>query len=347
MLVRLKSITDIKPYEANPRKNDQAVEAVANSIREFGFRQPVVIDKDNVIVVGHTRWKAAQKLGLDTVPVHVATDLTPEQAKAYRIADNATNTLAEWDLELLPVELLGLKEMDFDLSLLGFPEDELARLLKSQTTDGLCDPDEVPAPPDAATTKRGDIWLLGNHRLMCGDTADPGDVDRLLDGAQIHLTCTDPPYNVKVEPRSNNAIRAGLSSFSETNKKPTTHHQKFDEARQGRKKATTKKLRAKDRPLENDFVSDEAFEKMLRGWFGNMSRVMLPGRAIYAWGGYANIANYPPALKDCGFYFSQGIVWGQAASSFDPQGFHGRVRDLLLRMEGRRWPQVLRPQQRA
>jgi DNA modification methylase len=323
MKIEQRAVTEIKPYEGNPRKNDQAVDAVARSITEFGWRQPVVIDKDNVIVVGHTRWKAAQKLGLDKVPVHVALDLTPEQARAYRIADNATNTLAEWDLELLPLELVGLKDMNFDLSLLGFPEDELARLLKSQTTDGLCDPDDVPAPPDEATTKRGDIWLLGQHRLMCGDSADPGDVDRLLDGAPIHLCNTDPPYNVKVEPRSNNAIRAGLSSFSESNKKPSTHHQKFDEARQGRKKATTKKLRAKDRPLENDFVSDEAFEKMLRGWFGNMARVMLPGRAIYAWGGYANIANYPPALKDCGFYFSQGIVWDKQHPVLTRKDFMG------------------------
>jgi DNA modification methylase len=273
------------------------------------FRQPIVIDTDSVIVVGHTRWKAAQKLGLDKVPVHVALDLTPEQAKAYRIADNATNTLAEWDLNLLPLELTALKDLDFDLSLLGFPEDELARLMKAQTTDGLCDPHDVPAPPDEATTKRGEIWLMGNHKLMCGDSALAEDVDRLIDGAPIHLANQDPPYGVHVEPRSANAIAAGNSSFPEAKAKGRMHHQKFDEARQGKKKPTTKQLRAKDRPLANDFLSDEEFIKLLHAWFSNTARVLLPGRAFYCWGGYANVANYPPVLKDTGFYFSQTIIW--------------------------------------
>ena len=115
------SITDIRPYENNPRINDDAVDAVAASIREFGFRQPIVVDADGVIIVGHTRYKAAQKLGLEKVPVHVAKDLTPEQIKAYRIADNKTAELAEWNFELLPIELAAsCRRCDFDLELLGF-----------------------------------------------------------------------------------------------------------------------------------------------------------------------------------------------------------------------------------
>jgi DNA modification methylase len=303
MQLDLWPIDGVKPYDRNPRQNDQAVDAVAASLKEFGFRQPIVVDPDGVIVVGHTRWKAAKKLGLANVPVHVATDLTREQAKAYRLADNQTATIAEWDKELLPLELADLKEANFDLGLLGFSEDELAKWLQP-VQEGLCDPDDVPAPPDKATTEPGDLWVLGNHRLLCGDSSKPEDVDRLLDGATIHLVNTDPPYNVKVEPRSNNAIAAGLSSFTKT------HHQGLDLARHpGKSKPTQKKLRAKDRPLANDFVSDEAFDQLLDAWFGNMARVLLPGRSFYIWGGYANLGNYPPVLKVCGLYFSQGVVW--------------------------------------
>jgi len=211
--VELKNIESIRPYEQNPRLNDQAVEAVAKSLREFGFRQPIVVDTEGVIIVGHTRWKAAQKLGLQKVPVHVAKDLSPAQVKAYRLADNQTATLAEWNYDLLPLELKDLQGMDFDLSLLGFDETALAELLAPAGNEGLTDEDAVPLPGDAAITQPGDLWTLGNHRLLCGDSSKAEDVDRLLAGAPIHLVNTDPPYNVKVEPRSNNAIAAGMSSF--------------------------------------------------------------------------------------------------------------------------------------
>jgi ParB-like chromosome segregation protein Spo0J len=238
--------------------NDGAVEAVAKSLREFGFRQPIVVDSDGVIVCGHTRWKAAQKLDLEQVPVHIATDLTPEQIKAYRLADNKTNELADWDFQLLPIELKDLQSANFDLSLLGFNNDELAKLLGQDLQDGQCDPDDVPLPPDEAITQPGDLWILGDHRLLCGDSSNQEDLDRLLDGQSIHLVNTDPPYNVKVEPRSNNAIAAGLSSFT------STHHQGLDLARHPEKaKPTQKKLRAKVRPLANDFVTDEAFDGLL------------------------------------------------------------------------------------
>jgi DNA modification methylase len=304
MKVELWKLDRIRPYDRNPRQNDKAVDAVAESIRQFGFRQPIVVDAEGVIICGHTRWKAAQRLGLEKVPVHVATDLSPEQIRAYRIADNKVADLAEWDLDLLPIELAELKGMDFDLGLLGFSQDELAKLLDPGVKDGLTDPDEVPEPPDEPTTRPGDLWLLGDHRLLCGDSAKAEHVDRLLDGAKIHLVNTDPPYNVKVEPRSNNAIAAGNSSFTHY------HHQQLDLARHPEKsKATHRKMRAKDRPLENDFVSDEAFDQMLRAWFGNIARVLEPGRGFYIWGGYANCGNYPPVLKACKLYFSQALIW--------------------------------------
>jgi DNA modification methylase len=332
MKIELWKLSDVKPYPGNPRINDAAVDAVAASIREFGFRQPIVVDGEGVIICGHTRWKAAQKLGLDQVPVHVAQDLTPEQIRAYRIADNKTAELAEWNLDLLPVELSHLSEAGYDLGLLGFDQDELAKLLDPGVKDGLCDPDDVPAPPDEAITQPGDLWLLGEHRLLCGDSSKAEDVDRLLDGAVIHLVNTDPPYNVRVEPRSNNAIAAGLSSFSndaaakklrsgqgnaafdiargKTKVPGKMHHQGLDLARHPEKaKPTGKKLRAKDRPLENDFISDEAFDQLLHAWFGNMARVLLPGHGFYIWGGYANLGNYPPVLYAHDLYFSQAIVW--------------------------------------
>ena len=307
MNIETRPLVDIKPYDKNPRDNNAAVDAVAESIRRFGFRQPIVIDGDGVIVCGHTRWKAAQKLGLEQVPVHVARDLTPEQIRAYRIADNKTNELATWDLELLPIELAELQGAGIDWSLLGFDQDELAKLLGGEIKEGLTDPDAVPDPPDEAITQPGDLWLLGEHRLLCGDSGSVADVDRLLDGAPIHLVNTDPPYNVRVEPRSNNAIAAGLSSFGEPG---MTHHQGFDLHRRPTvAQPTHAKLRPKDRPLANDFVSDEEFDRLLTAWFGNIARVLEPGRAFYIWGGYANCGNYPPVLKACGLYFSQAIIW--------------------------------------
>jgi len=308
MNVTTRNINEIKPYEANPRINDGAVKAVTASLREFGFRQPIVVDSDGVIIVGHTRWKAGLKLGLKQVPVHVATDLTAEQIKAYRIADNQTATLAEWDYDLLPIELQDLQGMEFDLSLLGFDEKALAGLLEMDLTEGLTDPDEVPEPPDEAITQPGDLWVLGNHRLLCGDSGSEADLDRLLDGKTIDLVNMDPPYNVKIEPRSSTAIAAGMSSHPDLSKK--MHHQKFDVERGAiDTKKAKRKMRAKDRPLENDFVSDDAFDEMLLAWFGNASRVLKPGGSFYIWGGYANLGNYPAPLKSSGLYFSQGIVW--------------------------------------
>jgi len=342
MQVELRSIESIRPYEQNPRQNDQAVEAVAKSLREFGFRQPIVVDAEGIIICGHTRYKAAQKLGLKQVPVHVAKDLTPAQIKAYRIADNQTATLAEWNYELLPLEIRDLQGMDFDLSLLGFDETALAELLAPAGNEGLTDPDAVPLPPDEAVTQRGDIWICGSHRVMCGDAGSAEDVDRLLDGATIDCVNSDPPYNVRVEPRSNNAIAVGNSSFAPA-AQPQMHHQGFDVARRAKKEAgkskhsiltdggaqrvpskyhamdlatgaqtgipTTKKMRAKDRPLANDFVSDTDFDALLDAWFGQFARVLKPGGAFYVWGGYANLGNYPGPLKRAGLYFSQGLVW--------------------------------------
>ena len=319
MQIEQRPLNTIRPYDRNPRRNDIAVDAVVKSIQEFGFRQPIVVDEEGVIIIGHTRFKAATKLGLSEVPVHVARGLSPEKVKALRIADNQTATIAEWDLDLLPLELTELQGLQFDLGLLGFTSSELTELLAPPPNAGEVDPDSIPAPPDAATTQPGDLYILGQHRLLCGDSSLPSDLDRLLDGQPIHLCNTDPPYNVKVEPRSNNAIAAGLSSFQ-----GTTHHQSMDVARHPEKaKPTQKKLRAKDRPLVNDFVTDEEFDRLLDAWFGNIARVLEPGRGFYIWGGYANLGNYPPFLKKHGLYFSQSIVWDKQHPVLSRKDFMG------------------------
>lgn len=277
-----------------------------------------MVDEAGVIIVGHTRYKAAQKLGMTEAPVHVATGLTPEQVKAYRIADNQTATLSSWDDDKLTAELMHLQKQGYDLGLTGFNDDSIQEILHGGV-ELPGDPDAIPEPPDEAITKPGDIWILGTHRLLCGDSSKSEDVDQLLDGQTIQLVNTDPPYNVKVEPRSNNAIAAGLSSFEST-----THHQQMDVARHPEKaQATHKKLRPKDRPLANDFVSDEAFDIMLDAWFGNMSRVLDSGRGFYIWGGYANVANYPAPLKKHSLYFSQAIIWDKQHPVLTRKDFMG------------------------
>lgn len=321
MLIESRALKDIIPYENNPRLNDSAVEAVAASIREFGFKVPIVVDADGVVVTGHTRLKAAHQLGMTEVPVIVAKDLSAEQIKAYRIADNKTSELADWDYDLLPIELSQLGDTGFDLDLLGFDDKELNKLLDPGVREGLTDPDEVPEPPDEPITQPGDLWILGDHRLLCGDSGNPDDVDRLLDGADIHLVNTDPPYNVKVEPRSNNAIASadrkghGLPSPDQSQ---LLNHQGFDLARYpGKSKPATTRMRAKDRPLANDFISDDEFEKKLLAWFGNMERALAPGCSFYIWAGAypgsggakGNYETYPQTLRAVGLKYSQLIIW--------------------------------------
>ncbi|MGH7823165.1 MAG: ParB N-terminal domain-containing protein [Candidatus Binatia bacterium] len=310
MKVDLVPLETVKPYGRNPRKNEAAVAKVPASIREFGFRQPIVVDANMVVIAGHTRLLAAKQLRLKQVPVHVARELTAEQIKAYRIADNRTAEDSEWHDELLRIELGDLDAAGFDVSLTGFDLQEINELLVRELWPGHTDPDEVPAAPAEPVTRPGDLWILGDekngHRLLCGDSAAAPDLDRLLAGAPAHLLNTDPPYNVKVEPRSNNAIAAGLSSFTSQKK---MHHQKLDLARHPSKSRPTGKMRAKDRPLTNDFASDAAFRKLLLAWFWNAARVLAPGRSFYVWGGYSNCVNIPLALGTVGLYLSQAIIW--------------------------------------
>ena len=183
-----KPIGELKPYENNPRINDKAVDAVAASIKEFGFKQPCVIDTDNVLICGHTRLKAAQKLGLSEIPCILADDLTDDQIKAFRLADNKTAELAEWDFSLLDIELA---DIDLDMSEFGFDID----LDEEEPTEIV--EDEVPEEVETRC-KLGDIWQLGNHRLICGDSTNIAVIDRLMDGVKTKLLLTDPPYGIDV-----------------------------------------------------------------------------------------------------------------------------------------------------
>lgn len=189
-----RKIESIKPYEKNPRKNDEAVKYVAQSIKQFGFKVPIVIDKNNVIVAGHTRYKAAKKLKLSEVPCIVADDLNDEQIKAFRLADNKVSEKAEWDFDLLGEELDNIFDIDMEALGFDFSIDEEESEVQEDDYEA-----ELPTEPKA---KYGDIYQLGNHRLMCGSATSFEDVDKLLNGANINLVYTDPPYGMSAVSKS-------------------------------------------------------------------------------------------------------------------------------------------------
>lgn len=191
MEIKIVSINKIKPYEKNPRKNDDAVDAVASSIKEFGWQQPIVVDSGGTIIVGHTRYKAAKKLKLEEVPIVVADKLTKEQVNAYRLADNKSGELACWDDNLLDQELNNI--LDIDMSQFGFSlDDDLAE-------EDVIDDDYEEDTPIVPNSKLGQIYQLGRHRLMCGDSTNPEDVEKLMNNQLADLLITDPPYNVAYE----------------------------------------------------------------------------------------------------------------------------------------------------
>ena len=270
MQIESRSPDELKPYPGNPRKIPRAaVNAVAASIERYGFRQPIVVDADGVVIVGHTRLQAAQKLGMESVPVHEA-DLTPEQARAYRLADNRTNEFAAWDDEALTLELEALvQSMDADLAALpqitAFDTRELDRLLGPPP--GQTDPDAVPEPPNGPMTKPGDVWLLDRHRLMCGDCTSAEDVERLLDGSHPNLMVTDPPYGVDYDPGWRN------------------------------RNLGKQKGRCTD-AVPNDDRAD---------WRGAWA--LFPGQVAYVWHAGAKANVLALGLEECGFQIRSQIIW--------------------------------------
>ncbi len=293
LAVEMWSVERPQPYPGNPRKNDLAVDAVANSIRDFGFRVPIVVDKDGVIICGHTRLKAAQKLRLAEVPVHVACELTPAQALALRIADNKSHELAQWDTDLLATELAGLQALDVDITGLGFTDDEIAALLSPPVAEGQTDPDDVPEPSATVETKRGDLWILGQHRLLCGDSTSPDDVDRLMNGKKAALVATDPPYLVSYSGERPNDSGKDWSA---------TYH-------------------------EVDITDADGF---FRGVFTNILRVIAPNAAVYCWHAHKRQALISRVWEDLGLLDHQQVVWVKPTPVFGRVYWHFRHEPCMM-----------------
>ena len=207
MKIEQVKIDKLIPYARNSRTHSDAqVAQIAASIKEFGFTNPVLIDETGSIIAGHGRVMAARKLAIADVPSIRLTHLTDAQKKDYVIADNKLALNAGWDDEMLAVELTDLKDMGFDLDLTGFSTDEIEALLAPTGTEGLTDEDAVPEVPEAPVTVLGDVWLLGKHRVMCGDSTSIDAVEKLMDGQKADMVFTDPPYNVAYE---GNYIQSG------------------------------------------------------------------------------------------------------------------------------------------
>lgn len=280
-----KRLDQIVPYENNPRHNDDAVEYVANSIREFGWKQPIVIDRDGVIVAGHTRYKAAMRLGITTAPCVVADDLTEEQVKAYRLADNKVAERATWDFEALEAELDGI---ELDMSEFGFeiePEEQ-------ETSDDDYEV-EVPEEPQA---QRGNIYQLGNHRLMCGDATSAADMQKLMAGAQADLLLTDPPYNVALGQNHGHTLRPS--------------------------EARALHRRTDGKVIENDaWEDDEDFIEFLVKAFQAAESTMKPGAAFYIWYASNQSLNFLIAAQRTGLQVRQHLIWVKSIFTFGRQDY--------------------------
>jgi DNA modification methylase len=195
--IRITPVDNLIPYARNARTHsDEQVAQIAASIAEFGFTNPILTDGERGVIAGHGRLAAARKLGLKEVPVIELSYLTDTQKKAYILADNRLAMNAGWDDELLKLELTELKDADFDLDLMGFTSDELDRLINGDAGGGLTDDDAVPETPKEPESRPGDLWILGNHRLLCGDSTMLSDVEKLMGNELADMAFTDPPYNV-------------------------------------------------------------------------------------------------------------------------------------------------------
>ena len=278
MKIEIADINSIKPYENNPKKlSEKAIEKVAMSLKEYGFRQPIVVDKDRIIVAGHTRFRASKKLGLKQVPVSIIDNLTPEQINAYRIADNRTAEESEWDNELLKMEIKELDDKDFKLDLLGFNEDQLNDLLFEEK-QGLTDEDEVPETPEEPITKLGDIWKLGKHKLICGDATNKDTVKLLMEDNKADLLFTDPPYNVNYSART--GIRSG-------------------------------KIRDNMAHIKNDNLDDDQFNQLLENSIKNMFDYMDSKASYYICNNWHCSDVFKKVLFKLNINVKAWIVWNK------------------------------------
>ncbi len=278
------NIDDLVLYENNPRNNDGAVDAVAASINSFGFKVPIIIDKNNVVVCGHTRVKASKKLGMTEVPCIVADDLNEEQIKAFRLADNKVSELAEWNMDKLAEEL---KQIDMDMLQFGF-EDLESSLERDVLEDEFDEEEELPVNP---YSKKGDVFILGKHRLMCGDSTIKEDVDKLTDGKLADMIFTDPPYNVDYE--------GGVDDNGSKMK------------------------------IQNDKQSDADFKEFLQKAFDNMTLHCKNGGAIYCCHADTEGLNFRTAFINAGFKLAECLIWVKNSLVLGRQDYHWRHEPIL------------------
>ncbi len=277
------SVADLIPYARNSRTHSDAqVTKIAASIREFGFLNPIIVDGESGIIAGHGRVLAAQKLGLDTLPVIEAAHLTEAQKRAYVIADNRLALDAGWDNDMLKVELSDLQADGFNLELTGFSLDEIAAFLVDPT-EGLTDPDAVPDVPVDPVSRLGDVWALGRHRLMCGDSTSVDALDALCAGRLADMWLTDPPYNVAL----------GYDETPEEAKK------------RGR--------RTDGLTVKNDSMSDDAFRAFLRDCYSAADAIMKPGAVFYIWHADSEGYNFRGAAQDVGWKIRQCLIWKKSS----------------------------------
>lgn len=287
------SIDEIIPYENNPRKNDNAVDKVAESIKEFGFKVPIIIDKDNIIIAGHTRYKAAKKLDIKKVPVIITEDLTEEQVKAFRIMDNKSSEFATWDYEALLVEMESLKLEDYNLELTGFDFNEIEGIMdkynpKDIEEDSDFNIEEQLESIENPKSKKGDIWLLGKHRLLCGDSTVKDEVEKLMNGQKANMVFTDPPYNVAYEGSTEDKLT-----------------------------------------IQNDDMSSEEFYNFLSKVFNNYFEIMEEGAPIYVCHADSEGENFRRAYREAGLKLAECIIWVKNAFVMGRQDYHWRHEPIL------------------
>ncbi|MBX6382092.1 MAG: site-specific DNA-methyltransferase [Microbispora sp.] len=283
---RIVAVADLVPYARNARTHSDAqVAQIAASIREFGFTNPVLIDETGGLIAGHGRLLAARKLGMAEVPAVVVAGLSKAQQRALILADNKLALNAGWDDDLLKLELGDLKDEGFDLGLTGFDGDELAALLMDGA-EGLTDPDDAPPAPPVPVSELGDVWVMGAHRIVCGDCTDPLVVEKALNGVKPHLMVTDPPYGVKYDPAwRNDATQAGRGKGAPSGR------------------AVGKVL--------NDDKAD-----WREAW------ALFPGDVAYVWHGALHAAAVAESLTACGFELRAQIIWDKARHVISRGHYH-------------------------
>lgn len=288
--IEMWNIKNVHPYENNPRNNDESVKAVAESIKQFGFKQPIVVDKDGVIIVGHTRLRAARKLKMKEVPVLVADDLDEEQVKAYRLADNKVGETSTWDVDKLEEELKQI--YNIDMSDFGFGDYE--DIFPKQTDEEQIDELEEIFESEECFVKRGDVWQLGRHRLMCGDSTSEADVAILMDGNIADLVVTDPPYNMN--------LKDDVNSQEET--------------------------------LYGDNLTETGFADFLQKAYGNMKNTLKKAGSLYVFHSYHAVDTFVREFRKSGMIYEQDLVWVKPSFSLSGSAYQHAHELILFGRNG-------------